>query len=53
MEELLKAIAAHPERFSDDTYLPCGLREMADAFADAGPARSKPADAAVVEFTAG
>ena len=47
MEELLQAIAATPERFTDNTYLPCGLRAVADALSD-GDVRSAPAVVFVV-----
>lgn len=31
MEALLKAIAANPERFTEAVYLPCPLRQLAEA----------------------
>lgn len=52
MEELLQAIAAHPERFSGDTYLPCGLRAAADAFTELHRERARPVDIEVSDFLA-
>jgi len=34
MEELLKAIASDPQKFSDGVFLPSPLRQLADALAD-------------------
>lgn len=33
MEELLKAIASNPQKFSEDVFLPSPLRQLADALA--------------------
>lgn len=42
MEELLKAIARDPRRFSEEVYLPSPLRQLAYALADSDALRPEP-----------
>ena len=50
MEQLLQAIAADPERFTDGTYLPCGLRAVADALIERGARPAPEVVFVVVDF---
>ena len=55
MEELLKAIARDPQRFSEDVFLPSPLRQLADALTDSvelTPQRLPPAETRVVRLFA-
>ena len=55
MEELLKAIASDPQRFSQGVFLPSPLRQFADALADAAeltPPQRAPASTRVVHLFA-
>jgi len=42
MEELLKAIASDPQRFSGGVFLPSPLRQLADALADSAELTPQP-----------
>lgn len=55
MEELLKAIASDPQRFSEGVFLPSPLRQLADALADSvelTPQPLPPAETRVVRLFA-
>jgi hypothetical protein len=55
MEELLRAIASDPQRFSEGVFLPSPLRQLADALADSvelTPQPPPPAETRVVRLFA-
>ena len=55
MEELLKAIASDPQKFSEGVFLPSPLRQLADALADRvelTPQPMPPAEMGVVRLFA-